>query len=47
MIAERLRALLKVVETAPKSARWKLRSRVGDKVRWYNEPEENLPTPTE
>lgn len=47
MIAERLRALLKVVEKAPKSARWKLRSRVGDKVRWYNEPEENLPTPTE
>jgi hypothetical protein len=47
LVAERLRALLKVVEQAPKSARWKLRSRVGDRVRWYNEPEENLPTPTE
>src|ERR1700730_1583633 len=46
LVAQRLGALLKVVEKAPKSARWKLRSRVGDKVRWYNEPEENLPTPT-
>jgi hypothetical protein len=45
-IDQRLRALLKIVEDAPKTARWKLRSRVGDRVRWYNEPEENLPTPT-
>jgi hypothetical protein len=47
LIGERLRTLLKVLEKAPKSARWKLRSRVGDKLRWYNEPEENLPTPTD
>src|SRR3982074_1017152 len=32
LVTERLRALLKVVEKAPKTARWKLRSRVGDKV---------------
>ena len=25
---------------APKSGRWKMRNRVGDKVRWYEEPEE-------
>ena len=40
MISERLRALWSRIEQAPKSARWKLRSRVGDRVRWYEEPEE-------
>ena len=39
-IAERLKALWKRIEQAPKSARWKLRNRVGDRVRWYEEPEE-------
>ena len=28
------------IEQAPKSTRWKLRSRVGDRVPWYEEPEE-------
>ena len=41
MIAERLAAIWDRIEQAPKSARWKLRSRVGDRVRWYEEPEEN------
>lgn len=40
-IAERLNALWSRIEKAPKSARWRLRSRVGDRVRWYEEPEEN------
>ncbi|MDQ6722447.1 MAG: hypothetical protein M3003_16875 [Candidatus Dormibacteraeota bacterium] len=44
VIAARLSALLKEIERAPKTSRWKLRSRVGDRVRWYDEPEENLPT---
>jgi hypothetical protein len=44
VIAARLSVLLKEIEHAPKSSRWKLRSRVGDRVRWYDEPEENLPT---
>ncbi|HEY2597074.1 MAG TPA: hypothetical protein VGJ79_01195 [Candidatus Dormibacteraeota bacterium] len=44
VIAARLSALLKEIEHAPKTSRWKLRSRVGDRVRWYDEPEENLPT---
>ena len=33
-------ALRKAIEDAPKSTRWKLRSRVGERSQWYNEPEE-------
>jgi len=44
VIAARLSALLKEIERAPKTTRWKLRARVGERVRWYDEPEENLPT---
>lgn len=40
-ITRRLDELWSEIEKAPKSARWKLRSRVGDRVRWYEEPEEN------
>jgi hypothetical protein len=43
-ITERLKVLWKRIEQAPKSAKWKLRSRVGDRVRWYEQPEENAPT---
>lgn len=39
-IGERLTALERAIETAPKSLRWRARSRVGDRVRWYEEPEE-------
>jgi hypothetical protein len=39
-ITVRLTSLWKRVDEAPKSTRWKLRSRVGDRVRWYEEPEE-------
>lgn len=28
------------IDAAPKSTKWKLRSRVGDRVPWYQEPEE-------
>jgi hypothetical protein len=28
------------IEAAPKSTRWKLRARVGDRMTWYEEPEE-------
>ena len=41
IIAESLQALLKRIEAAPKSARWRIRSRVGDRMRWYDQPEEN------
>ena len=40
-IAMRLKALWRRIEDAPKSTKWRLRSRVGDRVRWYEEPEEN------
>jgi hypothetical protein len=36
----RLERLWTAIEDAPKSGRWKMRNRVGDKVRWYEEPEE-------
>ncbi len=36
----RLEALWERIESQPKSGRWKMRNRVGDKVRWYEEPEE-------
>jgi hypothetical protein len=35
----RLRQILDRLETAPKSRKWKLRARVGDRVRWHEEPE--------
>jgi hypothetical protein len=41
LIANRLDALWKRIEAAPKTTRWRLRSRVGDRVRWYDEPEED------
>jgi hypothetical protein len=28
------------IDAAPKSSRWRLRARVGDRVRWYEEPDE-------
>jgi len=37
---EQVRTLRDAIEAAPKSARWRLRARVGDRVPWYNEPEE-------
>jgi hypothetical protein len=44
LVASRLSKLSKQIEQAPKTARWKLRGRVGDRVRWYDEPEETTPT---
>ena len=40
LVRDRLERLWARVESEPKSARWKMRNRVGDKVRWYEEPEE-------
>ena len=39
-IAGRIEALAAAIEAAPKSRRWKLRARVGERKRWYEEPEE-------
>jgi hypothetical protein len=35
-----LAALADAIETAPKSTKWRLRARVGDRLAWYEEPEE-------
>ena len=37
---EQVRALRTAIDEAPKSTRWKLRSRVGERSKWYEEPEE-------
>jgi len=37
---EQIVALRKAIDDAPKSTRWKLRARVGERSQWYNEPEE-------
>jgi hypothetical protein len=38
--AAQVEALRVAIDHAPKSSRWKLRSRVGEKKLWYQEPEE-------
>jgi hypothetical protein len=38
--AEQARALRRHADEVPKSLRWKIRSRVGDRVQWYELPEE-------
>ncbi len=40
LILDRLSRLWQRIEDEPKSGKWKLRNRVGDKKRWYEEPEE-------
>jgi hypothetical protein len=39
-VAERLRHLRAELDKVPKSRGWKLRSRIGDRKRWYELPEE-------
>lgn len=36
----RLNQLWDRIEAEPKTRRWKMRARLGDKIRWYEEPEE-------
>ena len=38
--AAQVAALRRAIDEAPKSTRWKLRSQVGERVQWYQEPEE-------
>jgi hypothetical protein len=40
VVVERLGALQTALDEAPKSARWRLRARVGDRVAWYVLPDE-------
>jgi hypothetical protein len=32
--------LQEAIEAAPKTTKWKVRARVGDRVRWYEDPDE-------
>ncbi|MBI2845121.1 MAG: hypothetical protein HYX86_01100 [Chloroflexi bacterium] len=40
LILERLSRLQQILEETPKTLRWKARARVGEKVRWYELPED-------
>jgi hypothetical protein len=40
-VLESARRLDEILETGPKSLRWRLRARVGERVRWYELPEED------
>jgi hypothetical protein len=40
VVADRCRELVDAIEAAPKTRRFKLRARVGERVRWYELPEE-------
>jgi hypothetical protein len=39
-VARRIDAIAAAMEAAPKSRKWKLRAKVGERKRWYEEPEE-------
>ena len=40
MVAGRLERLRARIDAEPKNMKWRIRDRVGDRVRWYAEPEE-------
>ena len=39
-VLDQARQLLEIAEAAPKGVKWRLRANVGDRVRWYELPEE-------
>ena len=39
-VAAQVRAVRAAIEAAPKSRAWRLRSRIGERVKWYETPEE-------
>ncbi len=39
-VVEQVAALRRAVDEAPKSMKWKMRSQVGERVQWFEEPEE-------
>lgn len=43
VIADRLGSLWERIEAEPKTSKWRWRARVGERVRWYEEPEEEAP----
>jgi hypothetical protein len=43
LVTQRIARVLDAIEAAPKSRKWKMRNRVGDRVQWYVLPEEPNP----
>jgi hypothetical protein len=43
MVTGRLESLRGRIDAEPKSRRWRMRNQLGDKVRWYAEPEQEQP----
>jgi hypothetical protein len=39
-VTQRIESLLQTMDAAPKSRKWKMRNRVGDRIQWYVLPEE-------
>jgi hypothetical protein len=39
-VGERAGALAARIEAAPKSRRWRMRAKIGERKRWYELPEE-------
>ena len=39
-VTDRIGELTAALNAAPKSAKWRMRARVGERVKWYEEPEE-------
>ncbi len=40
LVDERVAVLREALEDQPKTFAWRMRARVGERVRWYEEPEE-------
>ena len=40
LVMQRIERLLEAMDAAPKSRKWKMRNRIGDRVQWYVLPEE-------
>jgi hypothetical protein len=39
-VIKRTEELWRMIEAEPKGTKWRLRSQIGDRIRWYEEPEE-------
>jgi hypothetical protein len=44
-VQSRIAALRARIDEAPKSRRWRMRARVGERVRWYEEPDQTRDAP--
>lgn len=40
LVENRIQQLMSIIEAQPKSSKWKMRARIGTKMKWYNDVEE-------